>query len=159
MLSIKACPYLVDILFQVVEVILNEKQVHSALISSRSNRQICYDPYFSMKHIESTKWNCLDEMIPMSTLKTVCTMLRVNTVFYQQIKKKKKKKKKKKNPIYSKYSNTVIDLDEGVSGRYFSYSQKHMLWVLIRSALWGSSNEYHNIRFDGNIRKILAISG
>ena len=94
MLSVKVCPYLVDILFQVVQAILNEKQVHNALIRSRSNRQICSDPYFSMKHIESTKWNCLDGMIPMSTLKTVCTMLGVNTVFYQKIKKKQKKKKK-----------------------------------------------------------------
>ena len=32
-------------------------------------------------------------------------------------------------------------------------SRKHMVWVLIRSTQQGGSNEYHNIRFRGDIRK------
>ena len=32
--------------------------------------------------------------------------------------------------------------------------RKHMLWVLIRSARRGASNELHNICFRGEIRKI-----
>ena len=32
--------------------------------------------------------------------------------------------------------------------------QKHMLWVLIRSAFPGTSNEYHKIRFHGEVRNI-----
>ena len=32
--------------------------------------------------------------------------------------------------------------------------QKHMLWLLIRSTLWGTSHEYHNICFHLEIGKI-----
>ena len=50
----------------------------------------------------------------------------------------------------------LIGLDKGGYPVYiFLISpRKHMLWVLIRSAQRGTSNEYHNICFCGEMIKI-----